>query len=174
MFLIMGAPASGKSTISRALASRFERGLHVPVDELRHMVVAGVSDMSFEWSDALALQLRLARETASNMALVYSGAGFAVAIDDFWHGDTPDADYNSLGEELHRILLFPALEVTLERLSRRNPAEGEFKTVLEKAIRYTHEAIEGRPLDGWHVVDSSLLSVEETVDRIFELTEVRS
>jgi regulator of PEP synthase PpsR (kinase-PPPase family) len=34
-----------------------------------------------------------------------------------------------------------------------------------------HHAIESRPelLNGWHVVDSSNLNIEETVDRILEL-----
>ena len=39
--LITGAPGSGKSTVSEALAVRLERGAHVPVDFFRKMVKGG-------------------------------------------------------------------------------------------------------------------------------------
>jgi tRNA uridine 5-carbamoylmethylation protein Kti12 len=68
IFLIMGTPASGKSTVAKALMQRFERGLHIPVDDLRHLVVAGLSDMAFEIPPETLRQLRLARESASVMA----------------------------------------------------------------------------------------------------------
>ena len=63
----MGTPASGKSTVARALAQRFERGVHIPLDDLRQMVVAGRVDMGFEISADLKLQLRLARESAAEI-----------------------------------------------------------------------------------------------------------
>jgi chloramphenicol 3-O-phosphotransferase len=167
IFLIMGTPASGKSTISRALMQRFERGLHIPVDDLRHMVVSGLADKSFGVSPALD-QLRLARASAARMALAYSDAGFAVAIDDFWHVEMRDVDYNPIiGNRVQRILLLPNLEVTLNRLRSRDGSTSHF----EQAIRFVHHAIETRPelLTSWHVVDSSGLSVKETVDSILEL-----
>ena len=48
-----------------------------------------------------------------------------------------------------------------------------FADVLEGVIRAGHPAIERHPKPGWRVVDSSELSVEQTVDRILELTGVR-
>jgi hypothetical protein len=167
IFLVMGTPASGKSTVSRALMQRFERGLHIPVDDLRHMVVSGLADKSFGVSPALD-QLRLARASAAHMALSYSDAGFAVAIDDFWHVELRDGDYNPIiGNRVQRILLLPNLEVTLNRLRSRDGSTDHF----EQAIRFVHHAIETRPelLTGWHVVDSSELSIDETVDCILEL-----
>ena len=97
IFLVMGTPACGKSTISRALASRFELGIHIPVDDVRHMVVGGISDMKFETRDAANvsdLQIRFTRESASEMAWIYNTAGFAVAIDDFWFNDIPEIFMN--------------------------------------------------------------------------------
>ena len=172
IFLIMGTPASGKSTVARALAQRFERGVHIPLDDVRQMVVAGRVDMSFDISDNLKLQLRLARESAAEMALRYARAGFAVALDDFWYGDPPDADYR-VDAPLHRIVLTPSLEVTLQRLYNRNPSEGSFKSLLERAVRSLHPQIAAHPKSGWCAVDSSELSVAETVDRIFQLSQQR-
>jgi Chloramphenicol phosphotransferase-like protein len=171
IFLVMGTSASGKSTVSRALMQRFKFGLHVPVDDLRHMVVSGLADRSFSVSPALD-QLRLAQASAARMALSYSDSGFAVAIDDFWHVELRDGDYNPIiGNRIQRILLLPNLEVTLDRLRSRDGTADHF----ERAIRFVHHAIETRPelLTGWHVLDSSRLTVEETVDQILELTSIK-
>lgn len=40
LFLISGVPASGKSTVARLLAERFERGACVPGDAVRAMMVS--------------------------------------------------------------------------------------------------------------------------------------
>jgi adenylylsulfate kinase-like enzyme len=169
IFLIMGTPASGKSTVAKALMQRFERGLHIPVDDLRHLVVAGLSDMAFEIPPETFRQLRLARESACVMARMYSDDGFAVAIDDFWLGENPDENYNrKISRRITRILLLPNLETTLERVYARNPDEGSFKQTLETAIRSLQTGIEAHPKTGWLVIDSSHLSVDQTVDQILE------
>jgi len=84
IFLVVGAPAVGKSTVSRALARSFERGVHIPVDDLRDMVAAGRILPSPEWSTGLVEQISLARRSALAMASRYAQAGFAVVLDDFW------------------------------------------------------------------------------------------
>ncbi len=172
IFLIMGTPASGKSTIAKALMQRFEKGVHIPVDDLRRMVVSGLSDMSFEVSPATLEQLRLAREATSSMARIYSDNEFAVAIDDFWYGNKPDEVYcQKIGQRIRRVLLLPDLEATLQRLYSRNPDEGSFKQILEAAIRQLHTDIVAHPKTNWLVIDSSQLSVEATVDIILERKE---
>jgi Chloramphenicol phosphotransferase-like protein len=175
IFLIMGSPAAGKSTIANALVQRFERGLHIPVDDLRYMVVSGLSDMSFDLSPTLHEQIRLARETASSMVRLYNDAGFAVAIDDFWHTGLPHADYwQTLGAGIQRILLLPSLEETLNRLHKRNQDSSDMKHVLEQAIGYVQNDIRTHPeaTTAWQVIDSSQLGVAQTVDRILELTNI--
>lgn len=168
IFLVMGTPASGKSTVCRALAQRFKQGLYLPVDDLRLRVVAGRADVGLEISPALLQQLRLAHEAASSMARIYSDAGFAVAIDDDWFGSTPDADYNrKIGRRMQRVLLLPSLEATLERLRSRNQGDSSW---LEQAVRLAHQAIAAHPKKGWLVVDSTHLSVEQTIDQILEQT----
>ena len=62
--LIVGAPASGKSTASRGLAARFARSIAINVDDLRSMVVGGVVHPSAVWTDELVEQLHLARQSA--------------------------------------------------------------------------------------------------------------
>ncbi len=170
IFLILGTPASGKSTVAKALAQRFERGLHIPVDDLRHMVVSGLSDMSLQIPPETLKQVHLAREAASSMARLYSDEGFVVTIDDFWYSETPDADYNrKIGQRITRILLLPSFEITLKRLYSRNKDEEHFKQILEQAIRVLHTAITQHLKIGWIVIDSSELSVEETVNQILKM-----
>ncbi len=43
IFLISGTPGSGKSSVARALMQRFKQGVHLPVDDLRKMVVSGIA-----------------------------------------------------------------------------------------------------------------------------------
>ena len=83
IFLIVGAPATGKSTASRALAARFPKSIAIGVDDLRNMVIGGVIHPSAEWSDELVAQLQLARKSALLMARTYHAVGYTVVIDDF-------------------------------------------------------------------------------------------
>ena len=174
LFLIMGAPATGKSTVARALMGRFTHGLHIPVDDLRHMVVSGLADMGdigAETSDELYLQLRLAHEAAACVALTYRQAGFAVALDDFWFGDAPEADYTRiLGSELHQIILRPSRAAALARLAARGTDGESMKLILAEAITEVDEALELHSKTDWHVIDSTSLSVEDTVNRILHAT----
>jgi predicted kinase len=175
IFLILGSPAAGKSTISSALMQRFERGLHIPVDDLRCMVVSGLANVEAEPSAPLLEQIRLARASAASMARLYNAAGFAVVIDDFWHTQTPDWDYREILEGVHRILLLPSLEETLRRLYERGKEPAEVKPYLEVGVRHIHDAVREHPetTAGWHVIDSSVLDVEQTVERILKLTQIK-
>ena len=108
IYFIIGPPAVGKSTTSRALAARFTRSIHIPVDDLRNMVVAGLALPAAEWGVELARQVALARDTAAGMALAYREAGFAVVIDDFWDPNRL-TEYQSLFDRpgVWPVLLWP-------------------------------------------------------------------
>jgi hypothetical protein len=187
IFLIMGTPACGKSSVSRALASRFDLEIHIPLDDVRRMVAGGLSEMDFESENsarATGLQIRLARESVSNMARIYNNAGFTVTIDDFWFNDVPGTFLNlgfqgvpethyQLDKNLHKIVLLPSLDVTLERLFQRSSPDDGFTKFLEAIIREQHPVIQNPPKTGWHVVDSSALSVEQIVDLILEIINTK-
>lgn len=171
VFLIMGAPAAGKSTVARALMRRYPRGVHIPVDEVRHMVVSGLADMSFDVSTELLAQLTLAHEAAALMARTYALGGMAVALDDFWFGQEPDADYaRVLGPEFHRILLRPHLTETLSRLAQRGTDGVSFQGTLAQAITAVDRDLDRHSKSGWHVIDSTGLTVDQTVDTILQVT----
>lgn len=177
IFLIVGPPAVGKSTTSRALAARFARSVHIPVDDLREMVVSGLRLPAPDWSDELAQQVSLARASAVQIALNYQKAGFVVVIDDFWDEEHLE-DYQALFScpQTHKIVLFPSQQVAHKRNLQRagsDPARG----YIDEGIRIVYERLlEVAPRlskDGWMVVDSSSMGIENTVDSILQRTGLK-
>jgi predicted kinase len=170
IFLVVGAPAVGKSTVSRALAQRFERGVHIPVDDLRDMVAAGRILPSPDWGPGLVEQVGLARRSAIAMAARYADAGFAVVLDDFW--DPPGLlDYRELPDRrpLHRVLLRPPREVALERNHGRH-GEDPVRSYLDEGIELVYglydAAREQLDREGWLILDNADLSPDEAAARI--------
>ena len=82
LFVISGVSASGKSTVARLLAERFERGVCVPGDAIRAMIATGRIDVR---PDAGAEALRqLAQRYAAALAVadVFLSGGFDVVVED--------------------------------------------------------------------------------------------
>jgi predicted kinase len=170
IFLIVGAPAVGKSTVSRALARRFDRAVHIPVDDIRDMVVSGFILPNPDWGDALVEQVGLARRSAVSMAIRYSDVGFAVVLDDFWdpHGLL---EYRELseGRDLHRVLLRPPREVALERSYGRH-GDDPIRAYLDGGIELVYglydDAGDQLTSEGWFVLDNTELPPDEAAARI--------
>lgn len=170
IFLVVGAPAVGKSTVSRALARRFDRGVHIPIDDLRDMVVSGRILPSPEWGSDLVEQISLARHSAIAMAARYADAGFAVVLDDFWD---PNGllEYRELEDDrpLHRVLLRPPREVALQRNYGRHgedPVRSYLDEGIELVYRLHDAALEQLDREGWLVLDNADLPPEEAATRI--------
>ncbi len=175
IFLIVGPPAVGKSSTSRALAARYPRSLYIPVDDLRMMVVSGLVLPAAEWSDELAQQVNLARTSAVHMALRYHTAGFAVVIDDFWDTNC-DTDYRDLLDHpgLHRVVLYPEqAEAHRRNLTRSgdSPAAGYIDEGIRIVYGLMNPVIARLAQEGWTVIDTTALSVEATVERIVQFEE---
>ncbi len=169
--LIAGSPASGKSTVARTLAASAPAGLHIPVDDLRTMVVGGVVHPGPAWGADLIRQLELARQTAGQMAQRYHAAGFLTVIDDFWDPHSRLQEYAGLeaAAPVLRVLLQPAVEVVLARNhARQSPAE--FRDQMDDGIRmiYADLAAQAAGLlaQRWHVLDTSRDTVADSVSRV--------
>jgi DNA polymerase III delta prime subunit len=172
-FLLVGSPAVGKSTTAKALAQRFAKGVHIPVDTLRDMVVSGLEMPALQWSDSLAQQVRLARETALFMAKQYSQAGFAVVLDDFYdpHGLL---EYQPLIErgEVRGVILFPTIKEALRRNFGRF-GDQPVRQYLDEGIRNVYGMLEPNLAklkeQGWKVVDTTEMSLEQAVEELSRL-----
>ena len=171
IFLITGAPASGKSTASRALAARFQKSIAICVDDLRSMVVGGVVHPSTEWGRELVEQLQLVRRSVTEMAKIYQRAGFAVVIDDFWDPHSRMREYRELFDavEVRRVVLYPDQQKAhAQNLRRAGP--GEFQQYLDAGIREVYADLNQTAGElaqsGWIILDTTDDTAEETAARL--------
>lgn len=171
IFLIAGAPAVGKSTTAHALAAQYPQSIHIPVDNIRDMVVSGLAYPSLNWSPELIKQLVLARESAAQMAINYNKAGFVVALDDFWDPNSHLLEYHQLFQQPNtfKILLLPNQQAAEER-NKKRAGPGDSSTYIADGIRtvYEHLLKETSSLarQGWLVVDTTDKDLETTVKHI--------
>lgn len=165
ILLVTGPPASGKSTVARRLAQHFPKSLHLPVDQLREMMVNGIQLPGAGWNDEVAQQFQWARLTAIYMAQLYARNSVDVIIDDVCVPAEFALDYASLGNSLdtHRVLLLPTSSALSKRLQERG---GPIDKILIEYLPWFYSYLESMPKDGWLVIDSSNWTVEQTVEKV--------
>jgi chloramphenicol 3-O-phosphotransferase len=169
IFLITGTPGAGKSSVSTALMKRFPFGLHIPVDDLREWVVSGLADPVPVWTAETTRQFRIARQAAVQTARLYIDAGFAVAIDDvILPSEAREMFVAPLsGYTLHKILLKPTVETAQSRNATRTNKTYDTSSLVQ-TIDSVHQmmppSVYARA--GWTVIDSTHLTLDETVDTI--------
>jgi predicted kinase len=168
IFLVAGAASAGKTTTARALAGAFERGVHIPVDDLRRLVVAGIALPSPDWGDELVRQVAVARAAAVGMALDHAGAGFAVVIDDFFDPRGLREYRELLGRPgVHGVLLHPtAAEARRRNAARAGGPDPSAERAIAHAYGFIAPLLDGLAADGWLVLDTTELDVAATVDAI--------
>jgi len=167
---ITGQLAAGKSTVARALLARFPFGYHIDVDGIREMVASGLAS-PLEWTDETTRQFELAIRGSVALARVYADAGFAVAIEGGMDPSLVEAAIREVGlaDRLIGIVLHPRLDVALER-NRARTHKAFDTSILEDVMRSIDADLArdaARP--GWHGLDNSDESVEQTVERILSI-----
>jgi predicted kinase len=172
VFLVIGAPAVGKSTTCRALAARYQRAVHIPVDDLRDMVVAGRVLPSPDWPDEVTTQLALARQTAIDVATRYAAHGFAVVIDDFFDPGGL-AEYRDVVARpgVRGVILFPTQDEAHRRNFERTGGDPG-RVFIDEGIRHVYgllaPQVDRLAREGWLILDTTGLSVEAAVDAIVD------
>lgn len=162
IYLISGPMAAGKSTVAQVLAKRFDRGVHLEGDVFRRSILRGRAEMPPDASEEAFAQLQLRYRLAAVAADAYLEAGFTVALEDVFAPELLDELRTSIrGRPCHVIVLLPSRESIAGR-ERGRDAKGYGAWTVEQL--YTVFAESAVRAGVW--LDTSDLSVDETVDRI--------
>jgi adenylylsulfate kinase-like enzyme len=167
LWVLSGVPGSGKTTVAAALAKRYPKSAHLPMDDLRQLVVSGLAS-PLNWTEETARQFAIARRNAGRLASDYASNGFTVVIDDVIHEqDLPQILEHVGGLQPRKVLLSPSIFVVHRRNAQRTNKTFDTK-ILEPVATRMHGELLAKcpPAAGWLVLDTSTISVEDTVDRI--------
>ena len=169
--LVVGAQAAGKSSIARSLATRFDHGAFIEGDVLWKMIVGGVVDMSADPEPEAERQLALRYRHGALLCESFVSEGYVAVHAENMFGPAVERHLRSLRCERSLVVLRPRPEVIAEReLGRGTRAYDPWippgGSLLDAVVQFD-EWVAGTPRIGlW--VDSSDLTVEETVDVVLE------
>ncbi len=161
VYLITGAPGSGKTTVSQALAKRFQKSAHLEGDLIGELVIAGRLYPDQEPIEESRRQLELRRRNLCLLADSYFAAGFVPIIDDVVV--TPDVlrlfQTDLRSRPLWFVVLAPRLDILRKRDARRDKHLLEVWGYLDSVLRQQMAEI-----GLW--IDLSDMTIEETVEAI--------
>ena len=162
--LITGPAGSGKSSVSKALANKFERSAVIEVDTLRHMIKGGYLK-PWPHNEEVDLQLSMSAKNACDMATNLLEEGFNVFIDDVVGRKLLEQYSNFFKDKNFKtFLLMPSLESLLKRFDDR----GDDKELRERTIELHKSFSEKQDKLNCHIINSSDQTLEETVDEIYK------
>lgn len=137
VLILTGPPGAGKSSVAQAICERFDRMIHIPVDDLRHWVKAGYRHPWMEDAQTHE-QRRMATANAASIARNAIGFRYAAIIDDVVYEPGEVAAYREalagIDADVQFVTLLPSLEVTAARDRGRGDAS------IPERVRTLHAA----------------------------------
>ncbi len=161
IYVVSGLPGTGKSTVSRLLAKRFERGVHIESDLLQQLIVTGGLWPDGEPQEEAHRQLRMRDRLGCMLADAFFEENFSPVIDAVVIGSHVDKFWADIR---NRPLLFVLLTPDLDVVSQRDATRPE-KHVFDK-WGYLDAAMRNETPKVGLWLDSSRMTADETVDEI--------
>jgi chloramphenicol 3-O-phosphotransferase len=166
--LITGPAAAGKSSVADRLA-RTHSGpaLHVSLDDIRDLVKSGYADPSDGWTDVAERQYELARASCASVARTYAAQNYLCVLDDAVFPDWPEVGLDRWLDELRGFRVdFIAVIARFEVLLNRNEHRQGHRRLAPEMLRVIHDRMLGWRERDFPVVDSSDLTLEQTVEQV--------
>jgi predicted kinase len=167
IIVVTGIMAAGKSTVSRLLAQKFERGVHIEADALQRMIVAGgvwVGQPGEPRGEA-ATQLHLRLKNMCLLGRSFYESGFTVVLDDIIIGER----WQHLQQELQGlpfslVVLAPRVDVVIKQRELQRPKEPHGRSWAQYLDHELRSSMAG--IGTW--IDTSHQTPAETVEQIMQ------
>src|SRR3954470_5743798 len=167
VYVVTGAMAVGKTTVSELLARRYERSVHLRGDAFRTMIVSGREPITPAPGREALRQLDVRRRIAAKAANEYRQEGFAVVLQDVYAGRAlADVVERLEASPLYVVVLAARPDVLSQReRDRQKVAYGDWR-VEDLSAAFER----GTPRIGlW--LDTSDLDPDRTVEEILRRRE---
>jgi chloramphenicol 3-O-phosphotransferase len=169
VLILSGPPGAGKTTVALALAERYDRVAHIPVDILRHFVTPTGYVPPSRGGPAWERQNRLAVRNASAIARNFLAESYGVIVDDIvaarLHLDWYVEDLKASGVAVHFVRLMP----TLAECERRDRERKEGRAPPGRVAAVYKQMVDAGEFAG-ATIDNTGLSPYESADRVQDLT----
>jgi tRNA uridine 5-carbamoylmethylation protein Kti12 len=163
VLLLTGPPGSGKTTVGRIVAARYDRSVHLEADRFFSSVVGGYVD---PWDPAAHEQNAVAVEIACDAAARYAEEGYDTVLEGIflpgWFYETARDRLSARSLDVSTAILRPSLATTIERTRPRVPPKELPDEVLEQLWRGFADL---GPLER-HVIENDGETPERTAERV--------